>query len=118
MRYASTEGRRRSLITQRKEEHASGSAMALVWAHSEYVKLRRSLHDDRVFDTPPGRSALHQDSHRFISCHLAIKSQVSRNAGRQNIAGMHEIQAWGCMQSHRYDCHQLSPHGKGEKDLL
>jgi glucoamylase len=31
----------------------SGSAMPLVWAHAEYVKLRRSLHDQRVFDTPP-----------------------------------------------------------------
>lgn len=31
----------------------SGSAMPLVWAHAEYVKLRRSLHDGHVFDTPP-----------------------------------------------------------------
>jgi glucoamylase len=31
----------------------SGSAMPLVWAHAEYVKLRRSLIDGRVFDTPP-----------------------------------------------------------------
>ena len=31
----------------------AGSAMPLVWAHSEYVKLRRSLRDGRVFDTPP-----------------------------------------------------------------
>ncbi len=31
----------------------SGSAMPLVWAHAEYVKLRRSLHDGRVFDMPP-----------------------------------------------------------------
>jgi glucoamylase len=30
----------------------SGSAMPLVWAHGEYVKLRRSLHDGRVFDMP------------------------------------------------------------------
>jgi glucoamylase len=30
----------------------SGSATPLVWAHGEYVKLRRSLHDGRVFDTP------------------------------------------------------------------
>ncbi len=30
----------------------SGSAMPLVWAHGEYVKLRRSLHDGRVFDAP------------------------------------------------------------------
>jgi glucoamylase len=31
----------------------SGSAMPLVWAHAEYVKLRRSIDDGRVFDTPP-----------------------------------------------------------------
>ena len=31
----------------------SGSAMPLVWAHSEYVKLRRSLKERRVFDLPP-----------------------------------------------------------------
>jgi glucoamylase len=31
---------------------ASGSAMPLAWAHAEYVKLRRSLRDGRVFDTP------------------------------------------------------------------
>ncbi|MGE3806642.1 MAG: glucan 1,4-alpha-glucosidase [Gemmataceae bacterium] len=32
---------------------ASGSAMPLVWAHSEYIKLRRSLRDGKVFDMPP-----------------------------------------------------------------
>jgi len=32
---------------------ASGSAMPLVWAHAEYVKLCRSLEDGRVFDLPP-----------------------------------------------------------------
>lgn len=31
----------------------SGSAMPLVWAHAEYVKLVRSLADGRVFDAPP-----------------------------------------------------------------
>jgi len=31
----------------------SGSAMPLVWAHAEYVKLCRSLRDLTVFDTPP-----------------------------------------------------------------
>ncbi|HEX2974200.1 MAG TPA: glycoside hydrolase family 15 protein, partial [Tepidisphaeraceae bacterium] len=30
----------------------SGSAMPLAWAHGEYVKLRRSIRDDRVFDLP------------------------------------------------------------------
>jgi glucoamylase len=39
-----------------KELHVgrpSGSAMPLVWAHAEHLKLRRSLHDGRVFDMPP-----------------------------------------------------------------
>lgn len=31
----------------------SGSACPLVWAHSEYIKLRRSIRDNRVFDQPP-----------------------------------------------------------------
>jgi glucoamylase len=31
---------------------ASGSACPLVWAHSEYIKLRRSLLDGRIFDQP------------------------------------------------------------------
>jgi glucoamylase len=31
----------------------TGSAMPLVWAHSEYIKLIRSLKDARVFDLPP-----------------------------------------------------------------
>jgi len=33
--------------------HAAGSAMPLVWAHAEYVKLCRSLQDGEVFDRPP-----------------------------------------------------------------
>jgi glucoamylase len=33
--------------------HPSGSAMPLVWAHAEYLKLRRSLRDERIFDMPP-----------------------------------------------------------------
>lgn len=32
---------------------ASGSAMPLVWAHAEYVKLRRSLREKQVFDMLP-----------------------------------------------------------------
>jgi glucoamylase len=31
----------------------SGSAMPLVWAHAEYVKLVRSLRDGAIFDLPP-----------------------------------------------------------------
>jgi glucoamylase len=31
----------------------SGSAMPLVWAHAEYLKLQRSIIDGKVFDLPP-----------------------------------------------------------------
>jgi glucoamylase len=31
----------------------TGSACPLVWAHSEYIKLRRSLRDVKIFDQPP-----------------------------------------------------------------
>jgi glucoamylase len=39
----------------------SGSAMPLVWAHAEYVKLLRSLRDGRIFDMP------HQTVERYIT---------------------------------------------------
>jgi glucoamylase len=32
--------------------HPAGSGMPLVWAHSEYIKLLRSLHSDSVWDMP------------------------------------------------------------------
>jgi glucoamylase len=37
----------------------TGSACPLVWAHSEYIKLRRSLRDGKIFDQPP------QPVHRY-----------------------------------------------------
>lgn len=43
----------------------SGSAMPLVWAHAEYVKLLRSIKDGKVFDTPP------QTSERYIKSETA-----------------------------------------------
>lgn len=38
----------------------SGSAMPLVWAHAEYVKLLRSIRDNRIFDMP------HQTKERYL----------------------------------------------------
>lgn len=35
----------------------AGSAMPLVWAHAEHLKLVRSLEDGRVFDLPPQAAA-------------------------------------------------------------
>ncbi len=39
----------------------TGSAMPLVWAHSEYLKLCRSIRDGAVFDLPPQTSARYLD---------------------------------------------------------
>jgi glucoamylase len=42
-------------LPERELRHGrpSGSAMPLVWAHSEHIKLLRSLRDGAVFDMPP-----------------------------------------------------------------
>jgi len=43
--------------------HPSGSAMPLVWAHAEYIKLLRSLRDRTVFDMPPQPVQRYQHDH-------------------------------------------------------
>lgn len=48
----------------------SGSAMPLVWAHSEYIKLRRSLRDGRVFDLGEQVAA------RYASRELASPQEI------------------------------------------
>ena len=40
----------------------AGSAMPLVWAHAEYIKLVRSIHERKVFDMPPQPVARYQTS--------------------------------------------------------
>jgi glucoamylase len=50
---------------------ATGSARPLVWAHAEYIKLRRSIAEGRIFDQPP------QTVQRYIvegreSCPFAV----------------------------------------------
>ena len=62
----------------------SGSAMPLVWAHAEYVKLRRSLQDDRVFDMPPQTVQRYvvQQTDSAIR-HLALQQQDRVHSGRQ-----------------------------------
>ena len=44
----------------------SGSAMPLVWAHAEYVKLLRSLQEGHVFDMPP------QTVRRYLELEIAL----------------------------------------------
>ena len=48
----------------------SGSAMPLVWAHAEYVKLARSIHDGSVFDMPPQTAKRYIDTR--TACRLAM----------------------------------------------
>ena len=50
----------------------SGSAMPLVWAHSEHVKLLRSLADGAVFDMPP------QGVARYIESNTGSKLRIWR----------------------------------------
>ena len=52
----------------------SGSACPLVWAHSEYIKLRRSLRDGRVFDQPP----------QTVRRYLVEKREATHFAWRSN----------------------------------
>ncbi|MFO0753857.1 MAG: glucan 1,4-alpha-glucosidase [Thermodesulfovibrionales bacterium] len=47
----------------------SGSAMPLVWAHAEYIKVKRSLQEGRVFDMPP------QTAQRYL-----VEKRVSPHA--------------------------------------
>jgi len=63
----------------------SGSAMPLVWAHAEYVKLRRSLRDGRVFDTPPQpvqRYLVEKTGSAFATWRMNLKCQ-SMPVGRK-----------------------------------
>jgi glucoamylase len=50
----------------------SGSAMPLVWAHAEHLKLRRSLEDGRLFDLPP------QTVRRYLTDHTDSPVMVWR----------------------------------------
>ncbi len=50
----------------------AGSAMPLVWAHGEHVKLLRSLRDGRVFDTPATVARRYADAATMPTSDLAV----------------------------------------------
>ncbi|WP_448953648.1 glucan 1,4-alpha-glucosidase [Labrys neptuniae] len=59
----------------------TGSAMPLVWAHGEHIKLLRSLRDGAVFDTPP------QTVERYLSAKITTNRRFWRlNHQRRTIA--------------------------------
>ena len=58
---------------------ASGSACPLVWAHSEYIKLRRSLLEGRIFDQPPQtvkRYLLQRKSAKYFNWRFNNKPRI------------------------------------------
>jgi glucoamylase len=57
---------------------ATGGAMPLVWAHAEYAKLVRSLHDGRVFDMPQ------QPYERYVRQRLGCDLTLWSPHGRAN----------------------------------
>lgn len=68
---------------------ASGSACPLVWAHSEYIKLVRSLKDGKIFDQPPQtvqryrveqRKAAHWEWRFNNKCRVVPKGKILRLA--------------------------------------
>lgn len=61
----------------------SGSAMPLVWAHAEYIKLCRSLADGKVFDMPPQPVQRYQTEQRVS----AVTSWRFNNKCQQFPAG-------------------------------
>ena len=64
----------------------SGSACPLVWAHSEYIKLRRSIRDGKVFDQPPQTVQRYLvETHvqgKFSAGDSTIKREASRGTRR------------------------------------
>ena len=54
----------------------TGGAMPLVWAHAEYAKLVRSLHDGRVFDMP--QQPYERYVRERIGCDLTLWAPQSR----------------------------------------
>ena len=58
----------------------SGSAMPLAWAHAEYIKLRRSLAEGRVYDLPP------QTWQRYVIAKIQSQFVVWRPSHRRRTA--------------------------------
>ena len=71
----------------------AGSAMPLVWAHAEFVKLARSLRDGAVFDRPSNQS---HDSTASRLSNLALQPPAALDTRRQHAA-------------HRRACRRLAP---------
>ena len=68
----------------------TGGAMPLVWAHAEYAKLVRSLHDGRVFDMP--QQPYERYVRQRVGCDLTIWAPHCR-ASRMPVGNRLRIQS-------------------------
>jgi glucoamylase len=55
--------------------HPTGSGMPLAWAHSEYIKLLRSLHSGEIWDRIPQTEERYQRLHRTASFQIWTPEQ-------------------------------------------
>jgi glucoamylase len=55
--------------------HPTGSGMPLAWAHAEYIKLLRSLHEGAVWDRIPQTEQRYQREHRIASFQIWTPDQ-------------------------------------------
>jgi glucoamylase len=55
--------------------HPTGSGMPLAWAHAEYIKLLRSLHEGAVWDRIPQAEQRYQHEHRTASFQIWTPDQ-------------------------------------------
>jgi glucoamylase len=65
--------------------HPTGSGMPLAWAHAEYLKLLRSLHDGKVWDMPDTtrRRYLEDETNSDIVLWSPHEGRARMPAGRQ-----------------------------------
>ena len=64
----------------------TGSACPLVWAHSEYIKLRRSLPDGKIFDQPAQTVERYLSEEILRIFQLALQQQNTHHALRKKAA--------------------------------
>ncbi len=83
--------------------HPAGSGMPLAWAHAEYVKLLRSLEEDKVWDMPPQTVQRYQIETRVSPFEIWTEHEPRRwvSKGKQlrmdlNIPGAITWRADGC----------------------
>jgi glucoamylase len=108
--------------------HPTGSGMPLVWAHAEYIKLLRSLHEDAVWDRIPqteerylrhGRTANFQiwtpeqrrgwlTLAKDLRIDLSVPAKLSWSSGRWNGQARTTDSGFG-LHTAKLPAHELSP---------